>query len=337
MWQKLGLAFLAGGIAVGTVVYLGLKERAAKPPAEPAPLVQASPPAPPPPPAAEAREVAPPEPAESTRPAAAAPKPRTEPVRRTEPRPAVARIPRPPAPARQESKPVETAQAKAAPPPEQPRVQAPSPQDVRVFPPPAPAAAPQQPAEPAKPAVLEKPAPPKREPRTVTVPAGTLVTVRLRDSLSSERHSTHDAFFATLDAPLIVEGLVIAERGAMVRGRVVEATASGRVKGRAALVLQLDELTTSDGQKVEIRTDAFRHEAESGVKGDVAKTGVAAGIGAAIGAIAGGGKGAAIGAAIGGAAGAGGAMATRGKPAELPSETRLTFRLSQPVSLTEKL
>jgi len=212
---------------------------------------------------------------------------------------------------------------------------APVAQDVRVFPPQA--SEPQPAAEPAKPAVIEKPAPPKREPRTVTVPAGTLIPVRLRDALSTERHSAHDAFFATLDAPLIVEGLVIAERGALVRGRVVEATGSGRVKGRAALTLQLDELSTSDGQKVEIRTDPFRHEAESGVKGDVAKAGVAAGIGAAIGAIAGGGRGAAIGAAIGGAAGAGGAMATRGKPAELPSETRLTFRLSEPVTLTEKL
>lgn len=329
MWQKLGLAFLAGGIAVGTVVYFGLKDREAQAPAQPAPLVQVSAPAPEPLPAAEAREVAPPAAAAPEKPVAAAPRPKAEP-----PRPPAARAPRQPAPTRQETKKVEVAQA--APPAEQPRPELPAPQDVRVFPPTAPVT-PQQPEEPAKPASVDKPAPPKREPRTVTVPAGTLVTVRLRDTLSTERHSTHDAFFATLDAPLIVEGLVIAERGAMVRGRVVEATGSGRVKGRAALVLQLDELTTSDGQKVEIRTDAFRHEAESGVKSDVAKAGVAAGIGAAIGAIAGGGKGAAIGAAIGGAAGAGGAMATRGKPAELPSETRLTFRLSEPVTLTEKL
>lgn len=335
MWQKLGLAFLAGGIAVGTVVYLGLKkDHAANAPAEPAPLVQASAPAPAPPPAVEAREVAPAasaEPAETP----AAPKPKAESPRRSSPRPAVARTPRPTAPARKEMKPVEVAQAKPSPAAERPRVQPPAPQDVRVLPPAAPAPR-QQHTESAQPAA-EKPAPPKREPRSVTVPAGTLITVRLRDSLSTARQSTHDAFFATLDAPLIVEGLVIAERGAMVRGRVVEAVTPGRVKGRAALVLQLDELTTSDGQKVAIRTDDFRHEAESGVKGDVAKTGVAAGIGAAIGAIAGGGKGAAIGAVIGGAAGAGGAMATRGKPAELPSETRLSFRLSEPLTLTEKI
>jgi len=59
-------------------------------------------------------------------------------------------------------------------------------------------------------------------------------------------------------------------------------------------------------------------------------------IGAAIGAIAGGGKGAAIGAGVGAAAGVGGAMATRGKPATLPTETRINFRLSAPVTVTEK-
>jgi hypothetical protein len=328
MWQKLGLAFLAGGIAVGTVVYLGLKQRSAPAPAAPAPAVQAAAPALP---ATEATEVPPPE--ETVKPAGTPVKagPAKTPARRTasvrgSSRPAPPRIPE--QPAQPASATVVTEQAKVA---------APAPQEIRVSPPQAAAPAVAPAAEAPGPAVAEKPAPPKREPRQVTVPAGTLIPVRLRDALSTERQSVHDPFFATLDAPLIVEGLVIAERGALVRGRIVEAAAAGRVKGRAALVLQLDELTTSDGQKVEIRTDSFRHEAESGVKSDVAKTGVAAGIGAAIGAIAGGGKGAAIGAAIGGAAGAGGAMATRGKPAELPSETRLTFRLSEPVTLTEKL
>lgn len=333
MWQKVAVAFFAGGVAVGTVVYLGLKDREPRATAQPAASVQASPPAPAAPPVVEAREVAPPEPKVVESPAP--PKPKAKAPGAAASRKPPAPAPRQPEPARQETKKVEVAQA--ALPAEQPRIQPPAPLDVRVFPPPAPAPSPEPPAQLAKPAAVEQPAPPKREPRTVTVPAGTLIPVRLRDALSTERQSTHDAFFATLDAPLIVEGLVIAERGALVRGRVIEAVGAGRVKGRAAVVLQLDELSTADGQKVDIRTDAFRHEAESGVKGDVARTGVAAGIGAAIGAIAGGGRGAAIGAAIGGAAGAGGAMATRGKPAELPSETRLTFRLSEPVTLTEKL
>lgn len=330
MWQKLGLAFLAGGIAVGTVVYLGLKQRAAPAEEAAAPAVQAAVLAPALP-ATEAKEVPPP--AEAASPAPVPTKGHSVKAApsKTAPARAASRMAAPHATERPAQP------AEPAPVTEQARVVPPAAEEIRVSPPQAPAPAPAPVAKPPRQAAVEKPEPPKHEPRQVTVPAGTLITVRLRDALSTERQSTHDPFFATLDAPLIVEGLVIAERGAQVRGRVIEALAPGRVKGRAALVLALDELSTSDGQKVEIRTDSFRHEAESGVKSDVAKTGVAAGIGAAIGAIAGGGRGAAIGAAIGGAAGAGGAMATRGKPAELPSETRLTFRLSEPVTLTEKL
>jgi len=333
MWQKLGLAFLAGGLAAGTVVYLGLKDRAAR--EAPAQTVAAAPAPAPSAPPAEARE------AEALQ-ADAAARPDVE-------RPAAAARTAHAAGKRQGTAPAARGveNRKPADAPVQ-TAQASRPAgDVIVVPPPVPAPPPAMQQETPKPAAPEtppaetaaaaKPQLPKREPRTVTIPAGTLIAVRLRDKLSTEQHSLHDPFFATLDAPLIVEGLVIAEKGAMVRGRIVEAVQAGRVKGRAALALQLDELTTSDGQKVEIRTDAFRHEAESGVKGDVAKAGVAAGIGAAIGAIAGGGRGAAIGAAIGGAAGAGGAMATRGRPAELPSETRLTFRLSEPVTVTERL
>ena len=72
-------------------------------------------------------------------------------------------------------------------------------------------------------------------------------------------------------------------------------------------------------------------------KKDAAKVGAAAGIGAAIGAIAGGGKGAGIGAVIGGAAGTGGVMATRGGPAQIPAETRMSFRLRDPITLTERI
>jgi hypothetical protein len=59
-------------------------------------------------------------------------------------------------------------------------------------------------------------------------------------------------------------------------------------------------------------------------------------LGAIIGAIAGGGKGAGIGAGVGGAAGAGDVLLTRGKDAVIPVETKLTFRLQEPVSITEQ-
>ncbi|MBI4874809.1 MAG: hypothetical protein HY822_09275 [Acidobacteria bacterium] len=171
----------------------------------------------------------------------------------------------------------------------------------------------------------------------VTLSAGTLLPVRLGETLSSDKNSQGDTFTATLDRPLAIDGFAVAERGAKVEGRVVEADRAGRVRGVAHLSIELVRLTTADGQRIEIATQAFRKDGTKEAGRDAAKVGAAAGIGAAIGAIAGGGRGAAIGAAVGGAAGTGGVLATRGKAAELPVETRIDFRVSRPVTITEKL
>lgn len=179
--------------------------------------------------------------------------------------------------------------------------------------------------------------PPAREPHRVTIPAGFLITVRLAQPVSSARNSPGDTFLATLDEPLVVDGFVIAEKGAKVEGEITEVDKGGRVKGRASITLRLTRLHTSDGQVIAIHTDPFEKVAPSSTKRDAAKIAVGAAIGAAIGAIADGGKGAAIGAAAGGGAGTGAVMATRGEPASLPVESRLTFRLRSPVSIVEKI
>ncbi|MGC8794240.1 MAG: hypothetical protein ACP5U2_12705 [Bryobacteraceae bacterium] len=179
--------------------------------------------------------------------------------------------------------------------------------------------------------------PPAPAPRKVTIPAGTLLTVRLNETISSEKNQPGDTFSATLDQPLIVEGLVLAERGARVQGKVLEVERSGRVRGRASLKIHLVRIHTADGQDVTISTEPFSKTAEASTADDAKKVGIGAAVGAAIGAIAGGGRGAAIGAGVGGAAGTGTVLATRGKPAVLPSETRLTFRLQEPVTVVEKV
>ena len=181
------------------------------------------------------------------------------------------------------------------------------------------------------------PPPPPPEPHTVTIPLGTTVNVRLGETLSSERNQPGDQFTAALDQPLVVDGFVIAERGARVRGRIVELERSGKVKGVARMAIELTQLKTSDGQDVRIHTSAFNKQAETTREKDAAKVGAGAALGGIIGAIAGGGKGAAIGAGAGGAAGAGDVVMTRGKPAELRVETKVSFRLSEALSITEKL
>lgn len=187
------------------------------------------------------------------------------------------------------------------------------------------------------PATPEVSAPPAPQPRHVTLNAGLPLPVRLVAGLSSERNAADDVFLATLDKELVVDGFVIAERGARVEGRVVAVDRGGRVRGVAALAVELTRLHTSDGQTVAIQTDRVFKHAEAGRQEDATKVAGGAIIGAVIGAIAGGGKGAAIDVGVGGGAGAGDVLLTRGQPAELPSEARLTFHLQNPAPLTERL
>jgi hypothetical protein len=236
---------------------------------------------------------------------------------------------------------------------------APDPQPIAQIPP-APASQPPAPQEPAASApsattnlqtVTPAPPPPvappvaatgapvetaPEPPHSVAIAAGTLISVRLNDTLTTKRNQTDDAFSATLDQPLVVDGFVIAERGARVDGRVVQSEQAGRVKGVARLVLELTKINTADNQRVALHTESFEKLGPETKKEDAAKIGAGAVLGTIIGAVAGGGKGAAIGAGAGGAAGAGTVAATRGKPAELPVETRISFKLDQPVTITEQ-
>jgi len=169
----------------------------------------------------------------------------------------------------------------------------------------------------------------------VTLNAGLVLPVRLVDRLSSERNVPGDVFAATLDQELVVDGFVIAERGARVEGRVI-AVDRARAGRPAALALELTMLRTSDGQSVAIQTESYFKHAGRPQIDNATKIAGGAILGAAIGALAGGGKGAAIGAGIGGSAGAGDVLLTR-RPADLPSETVVSFRLKNPVPLTEQL
>ncbi|SPF51379.1 conserved exported hypothetical protein [Candidatus Sulfopaludibacter sp. SbA4] len=215
-----------------------------------------------------------------------------------------------------------------------------------VKPAPAPAPeppAPPQPVEPPPPTpparsepenVTPPPPPPEPEPPRVTLNAGMLIPVRLVDGLSSERNVPGDTFTATLYRELVVDGFVIAERGARVEGRVVSA-GRGSKGAASTLSVELTRIHTSDGQNVDIQTDSFERLSDPSQLTNAEKIGGGAAVGAIIGAVAGGGKGAAIGAGVGGGAGAGDVLLTR-KPATLPSETRITFRLKAPVTLTER-
>jgi hypothetical protein len=178
---------------------------------------------------------------------------------------------------------------------------------------------------------------PARQPHSVTLEPGMSVAIRVNEALSTEHNYTGDTFRATLDSPIIINGFIIAEKGSKVLGRVVNAEKPGRVQGVADLSLALTEINTSDGQRIGIQTSSIDEKGGSNTGRNAGKVAGGAALGAIIGAIAGGGKGAGIGAGIGGAAGAGDVMLTHGKAAVIPNETVLTFRLAEPVTITERL
>ena len=114
---------------------------------------------------------------------------------------------------------------------------------------------------------LPEPAPPPvpdpAPARHVTLRVGMTFKVRLDQGLSSERDFAGDTFRASLAEPLVVDGLVIAERGARVTGRIVESRRAGRLNGTSAIRLALTTLYTSDGQKVTISTDPWSKQGDS--------------------------------------------------------------------------
>jgi hypothetical protein len=171
----------------------------------------------------------------------------------------------------------------------------------------------------------------------VTLAAGTPITVRMNEAVSTDSNYAGDTFTANLDKPVIVDGYIIADRGSRVIGKVIESQKAGRTKGLANLSLALTEIHTTDGQTVRIETTPWDKQGQKSKRRDAAEIAGGAALGAIIGAIAGGGKGAAIGAGGGGAAGTGVVLTQRGKSASVPAEARLTFALDQPVTITERL
>ncbi len=171
-------------------------------------------------------------------------------------------------------------------------------------------------------------------PSTLTVRAGTVITVRVSQLLSSDQNRPGDSFGAELQQPLVADGWVVSRRGQTVLGRVTVAQKAGRVKGVSQLGIELSELLLVDGQQLPIHTQLMQTSAGTSNGRDAAAVGTTTGIGAAIGAAAHGGEGAGIGAAVGAAAGIVGVLLTRGRPTVIPPETVLTFQLASPLTFT---
>jgi hypothetical protein len=164
--------------------------------------------------------------------------------------------------------------------------------------------------------------------KTYTVPAGTVVSVRLGETLGSKTSQPGQDFDATLAEPVVVEGKEVIPAGADAHGTVVDAKGLGHFKGGALLKIALTSI-----KDYKVQTESVNRAAKGKGKRSAVMIGGGAGAGALIGALAGGGKGAAIGALAGGGAGTAGAYFTGNKEVVLPAETMVSFKLLQPVEV----
>jgi hypothetical protein len=170
------------------------------------------------------------------------------------------------------------------------------------------------------------------QPLKVTIEQGTPISVRLIDSIDSEKNQAGDTFHATLNTPLSAEGSEAIPAGTDISGHVVDVKSAGKFAGHSLVVLQLDSIS-ANGKSYNLQTDQFRKEGSSRGKNTAEKVGGGAILGGIIGAIAGGGKGAAIGTAAGAGVGAGAQAASKPHQIKLPSETVLNFTLQAPVTV----
>jgi len=164
--------------------------------------------------------------------------------------------------------------------------------------------------------------------QSITLPAGTAISISTIDRINSKKADTHREYAANVDDPVVVDGVTVIPAKTSAFLRVSDIKSAG-YKRRASLNTSLAAVMIN-GQRVEVNTGKIDSESGSQVKRTVTGTAVGAGTGAAIGGAIGGGAGAGIGAGIGAA---GGAVAGKvfGKAVEIAPETRFTYTLSQPV------
>jgi hypothetical protein len=182
--------------------------------------------------------------------------------------------------------------------------------------------------------------------REGTLREGTLLKVRIGETLATDKTVEGSRFSATVTEAIERNGRVIIPVGSTLEGRVTEVRGGRRITGAALLHLETDDVTLPDGthyivhaQLIDTGKSEFNVDREGTLKRkDHAKetlaiVGSVTGAGAATGALIGGGVGAVVGAGIG--AGVSTVMwLKQDRQATLPKDESLVFSLTTPMILT---
>jgi len=170
------------------------------------------------------------------------------------------------------------------------------------------------------------------------IPADTILTATLNESLNTRDAKDGDRFTLTVGSPSQYSGAVI-------EGYLTRVERSGRVTGSPEIGFEFDsirlrsggtydfsgyieQVRTPTGDKVKVDNEGSVKEKSGQTQRTVVRTGIGAAIGAIIGGITGGGQGAAIGAAVGAGAGAGSVIIQGRDDLQLDSGTEFTIHTS---------
>lgn len=89
-----------------------------------------------------------------------------------------------------------------------------------------------------------------------SLPAGTLLTVRLKNPIAANHPHVVGAFDAVVDEAVLVEGNELVPRGASVAGRIESSGASELTRNRGYVRLTLDSINI-DGRELPIQTSSL--------------------------------------------------------------------------------
>jgi hypothetical protein len=165
--------------------------------------------------------------------------------------------------------------------------------------------------------------------RTLEIPSGTEVDVRLVTGLTSDTAQVEDRVEATTMVDLYRGNDMIVPAGSVLTGWVTSVDRASRTDRKGSLTLEFNRLEVN-GRTYDTRAFVTQALESEGLKGEVARIGAGSAIGAIIGGILGGTKGAIAGVLIGG----GGVIAaTEGKDVHLAEGTVLRVRFDSAVPL----
>jgi hypothetical protein len=146
----------------------------------------------------------------------------------------------------------------------------------------------------------------------VTIPAGTVLRLRVDRGFGSDISRIEDPVSATLTRAVVIDGRTILPVGSAAAGYVSEAVRPGKVKGRGRVAVRFTRIDPGPG------VEPYRMETRSWVAVAPATKK----------------KGAGIGAAAGGGAGTAVVLTTRGKDVRVGRGAVLSVRLTSPLTVS---